>query len=218
LLLGSSALLLAACAGTIMPASHPPLTAYRAESAPVDVGAARVDITPPPGLSLFGHGPGSGVAVGYWTRLYCRAFFFRSAPALREGLAVVSCDLPQMSTLLQRRSAAAVCPPFPAARLLLSATHTHAGPGHFFESTNLGGMGSAHFPGYDDAVVQFLAERIARAVELARDRAQPARLRWLRDDAVWGITRNRSLAPFLANSPVFQAPSRPTQGLTGDES
>src|SRR5687767_2693140 len=149
ILLCWAAIALSSCFQRTLPASHPPLRPLPARAGPLEVGAARVDITPPPGLSLFGHGPGSGVAVGYWTRLYCRAFYFRSAPTLREGLAVVSCDLPQMSTLLHRRTAAAVCPPFPAARLMLAATHTHAGPGHFFESTNLGGLGSAHFPGYD---------------------------------------------------------------------
>src|SRR6187402_3307486 len=54
-------------------------------------GAARLDITPPPGFPLGGHGPAGNIAVGYWTRLNARAFYFR--PSNSDPFAMVSVDL-----------------------------------------------------------------------------------------------------------------------------
>ena len=59
---------LAACGARFTPSPQSP-------SAPADMGAAlqagiaRADITPPPGLSLFGHGPEGRVSVGTLLRL-----------------------------------------------------------------------------------------------------------------------------------------------------
>ena len=84
ILLCWAAIALSSCFQRTLPASHPPLRPLPARAGPLEVGAARVDITPPPGLSLFGHGPESGVAVGYWMRLYCRAIYIRSAQDRRD--------------------------------------------------------------------------------------------------------------------------------------
>jgi neutral ceramidase len=186
-----------------MPAAHPPLPPPDNAPSEILVGASRVDITPPPGPSTFGHGPGARVAVGYWTRLYCRAFYFETQVQRGQGVAFVTCELPQISTLLQRHAAARLRD-LPASRLMLVATHTHAGPGHYFESENLGGMTSAHFPGFDPKMVEFLSERIARAVEQARSNKRPASLRWLSSE-IWELTRNRSLTAYRANTRPFRA-------------
>ena len=193
------------CARNRMPAPHPPLAHADPVPAQLEVGAARVDITPPPGASLFGHGPGARVAVGYWTRLLCRAFYLTTRDRIEPGLAIVACDLPQVSTVLQRRVAVRIHPVLPTSNLLLLATHTHAGPGHFFDSENLGGAASSHFPGYDDAMVEFLSKRIAEAVVQARQNRRAAQMRWVKSSA-WQLTRNRSLAAHRLNRkpyPVF---------------
>lgn len=191
--------------GSTMPAAHPPLGVPSQPPSELLVGTSRVDVTPPPGPSTFGHGPGARVAVGYWTRLYCRAFYFEPRGRPEAAVAIVACELPQISTLLQRHSASRI-EGLPAARLMLVATHTHAGPGHYFESENLGGATSAHFPGFDPLMVEFLSERIASAVSAAREGKQLARVRWIGSD-VWGLTRNRSLSAHRENP---RWPGRPT--------
>jgi neutral ceramidase len=185
------------CALT-MPGASPPDPAPAAPVAParLEVGAARVDITPHPGFSMFGHGPDSRVASGYWSRLECRAFYFETnAP----GFVIVSCDLQSISTLLQRRAAALVKAPIPASRLMLTATHTHTAPAHYLDATLYNDLTSTRFPGYDEGLVTMLSERIADAVDRAYDARRPARVRWAARE-VWGLTRNRSLAPFDGNA------------------
>src|ERR1017187_6416844 len=54
------------------------------------VGVARVDVTPPPGVSTFGHAPDALVTDGYWSRLYCRVFVLKQTTGL--PLAIVPCD------------------------------------------------------------------------------------------------------------------------------
>ncbi len=205
------------CAGHRMPASHAPFEPRgRGMAGQLEVGVARVDITPPPGASLFGHGPGARVSVGFWTRLMCRAFFLSTQQALEPGLALVSCDLPMTSTLLHRRTALRLYPALPSSHLLLVATHTHAGPGHFFDAKNLNGATSSHFPGYDDAMVEFLAERIADAVMRARASRRPAQMRWVRD-RVWGLTRNRSLEAHRLNPKPYPGSDSAPKRLTDSE-
>jgi neutral ceramidase len=181
-----------------MPAGHAGLPAREATAGGFRAGAARIDVTPPPGVSMFGHGPGAGVAFGYWTRLLCRAFYLEPDGAPKDAFALVSCDLPAISTLLHRSVAGRAR--IPAARLVMTATHTHAGPGHYIESESFGGLGSSAFPGFDPAMVEFLATRIADAVKSAREGARPARLGWHKRQ-VWGLTRNRSPLPHAANRP-----------------
>ncbi|MFW5739235.1 MAG: neutral/alkaline non-lysosomal ceramidase N-terminal domain-containing protein [Myxococcota bacterium] len=206
-----------ACTSHRMPAPHAPFAPHgRGKAGQLEVGVARADITPPPGASLFGHGPGARVAVGMWTRLQCRAFYLSTQQAMDPGLAIVSCDLPMISTLLQRRTAVRIYPVLPSSNLVLVATHTHAGPGHFFDGENLSGATSSHFPGYDDAMVEFLAERIADAVMRARATRRPAQMRWVRRD-VWELTRNRSLPAHRLNPRPYPPSSRAPRKLSASE-
>jgi neutral ceramidase len=196
----------AACSSTLPMTgadTTPPRYLPRA-ARPIEVGAARADITPPPGASTFGHAPDSRVSQGYWSRLYCRAFVF--VPAGDTPLAMVSCDLGAISTLLQRSVAALVRPlGIHPSRVLLSATHTHAGPAHFFDGSSYGGSMSTRMPGFDPAMLRFLATRIADAINEAHQRRAPAALGWGRA-YVFHLTHNRSLGPFRANQPLFDLP------------
>lgn len=175
---------------------------------PLEVGVERVDITPPPGVSTFGHGPDAHVTNGYWTRLYCRVFVLQTSPDNR--VALIPCDLPAIGALLHQKvtdlleqkvdgacsqPAGAVVPPW---RVMISATHTHAGPGHYFESFAYTGITSTRLPGFDPDMLSFLATRIADGVRKASCAMHPARARWAHDK-VWGLTRNRSLLSYAAN-------------------
>jgi neutral ceramidase len=201
-------LALAGCGGSapFPPADAPLVEVQRPElgQSRLRVGAERADVTPPPGVSLFGHGPEGRVADGYWSRLYCRAFAFvldvgpgQPAPT---PLVVVPCDLGAISMLLQRSVADKAG--IPASRLMMTATHTHAGPAHYFEGEFYGGALSTREPGFDPKMVAFLSDEIAGAVVRAIKNAHPARLAWSHS-FLWGLTRNRSLKPFEQNDPPY---------------
>jgi neutral ceramidase len=141
----------------------------------------------------------------------CRAFVFEDVPSNRHAL--VSCDLAAISMLLQREVSERVADLVHPSRLMISATHTHAGPAHYFESPGYSGAFSTRLPGFDPAVVDFLADRIARAVKQATTTSARAELRWSHGE-VWGLTRNRSLNAFLANSPRLDTGAPPDPALT----
>src|SRR5262249_1003042 len=55
------------------------------------IGAAKMEITPPPGFPTGGHGPAGAIARGSWSRLWARAFFFKQPGG--PAVVLVSCDL-----------------------------------------------------------------------------------------------------------------------------
>jgi neutral ceramidase len=200
--------------------SEPPQKASAPEA--IRVGTARVDITPPPGVSTFGHASDSRVTDGVWTRLYCRVFAFETAS--HERLAIVPCDLAAMSTLLQRAVAAKLEGTLPATRLMMSATHTHAGPAHYFDALAFSDALSTQMPGFDRRIVELLANRIATGVKDAFHVAAPASLSWAHYEndppnakqGMWGISWNRSLPAYQYNprdedntkkAPIWTPPS-----------
>jgi neutral ceramidase len=198
----------AACAQGKMPKSQSDLGAVQRlpES---QLGVAEVDITPPPGLGLFGHGPESRVAEGTLLRLRCHAFVFvgpSAASGSSEALAFIPCELPAPSLLLQRKVAQLVNKQIPlgAERIWISATHTHAGPGHYFASQNYSGPLSSRRIGFDEDVLSFLATRIAKAITQAYMDRAPGRWGWA-TRRVQGLSKNRSYAIMLRN------PQRPAQ-------
>lgn len=185
------------------PAPHQPVAAQGLQA-----GFGRADITPPPGLGLAGNGPEGKQARGWRTRLYARALLVQDGRG--ERLALVTADLPHVSALLHRRVAERLKLAglhVSADNLLLSATHTHSGPGHFYEATEYNRT-SASIAGYDERVTAFLVARLSSAVEQAAGRLRPARMAW-GQRAVWGLTRNRSYEAFRRNTPRWEIEAPP---------
>ena len=174
-------------------------------------GFARVDITPPPGVGLAGNGPEGAEARGYRLRLYARVLVLADSGGNR--VAVVVADLPLSSALLHRRVAELTrrTDGIGADRLVIAATHTHAGPGHFFEAAAYNDQGSS-VVGFDPVMVDSLTSRIARAIHAAVADLRPARVAW-GSRAVWGETRIRSLPAMLRNIPLPTAPADAPAGL-----
>lgn len=162
-------------------------------------GAAEVDITPPPGMPKAGYSKNAHDGTGFRTRLRARALHLRHG---RASVCVVTLDLLGGSTVLQRLVAEAVAErtDVPLHGLFIGATHTHAGPGQFQGSPFYSRFASNR-PGFDPAWTQFLVERISTAVLDAVETRQPARAAVGRTE-VWGLTRNRSLAPHVRNATV----------------
>ena len=178
------------------------------------VGVARVDVTPLPGVSTFGYAPEAVATDGYWSRLYCRVFVFKPATGL--PLAIVPCDLTAISAALHHRVAEKVQEILPRSRIMLTATHTTAGPAHYFESEALAGMANPAAAGFDPAMLEMLASRIAEGIERANNRLRPARLRWGFTE-VSRLAHNRSLTAYLANSPNYSAVNHVNPGPQSSE-
>ncbi len=134
-------------------------------------GVSRIDITPPPGFATGGHGPAGGLARGYWTRLYARAFFF--ADPQGHPLILVTCDLFAVPGGLAREvgrrialqwgdSGLSVSPE----AVIVAATHTHQGPGNFLTAGVFNAYGSK-YPGFDRRLFSFLVDRVTLAASTA---------------------------------------------------
>lgn len=180
---------------TITPAAEP----ERAEVDGVLAGVAQVDITPPPGMPKAGFSKNAHDGIGFRNRLRARVLHLRSGTG---SVAWVQLDLLAGSSLLQHLIAHQIADrtDIGLSGIILGATHTHAGPGHF-DASDFYNRFAANRPGFDPAWTAWLAERISAAIVEAHDARRPARVATGRT-AVWGSTRNRSLAPFVQNIDV----------------
>jgi neutral ceramidase len=186
----------------------PPVTAHEG----VWAGFGRADITPGPGGGLAGWGPEARIAAGYRLRLYARALVLEDSRG--ERVALVVADLPLISPSLHRlvaESLLARSVPIGADRLILSATHTHAGPSHFF-SEHAYNRDVSSIDGYDPVLVGFLATGITAAVSEAYASRRAARVAWGKT-SVWGQTWNRSHDAFVRDSPPWVPPDTPPAHL-----
>lgn len=187
-------------------ASPPPVP-----SAGLRAGFGRVDITPPPGVGLSGNGPEGRRSTGYRVRLYARALLLEDRSG--ERVAFVVADLPHISPNLHRLTAQRIrgSTGIGADRLVIAATHVHAGPGHFYAERQYN-KSTSRVEGYDSAMVEFLVSRFAQAVLAALRDTALARVAW-GSAAVWGHTRNRSYEAFLRNKPEWTPPAPVPPGL-----
>ena len=157
------------------------------------------DITPPPGVGMSAFSADSRQAVGFRQRLYARAIVLEDESGERIALVVV--DLGMVSLILHRRVADRTLrsgTEIGADRLLLSATHTHSGPGNFFAADGYN-ANAGRFVGFDPVVTDFLIDGIAGAIEDAASDLQPARAGW-RFEPVWDFTFNRSYEAYERNT------------------
>jgi len=173
-------------------------------------GFARVDITPPPGVGLSGNGPESRPATGYRLRLHARAMVLEDANG--EKMAFVVADLGHLSANLHRLTADRIdSTGIGADRLIISATHTHAGPSHHYAERQYN-RNISQVSGYDPRMVEFLVSRFARAVKNADSELRRACVAWSQTP-VWGHTRNRSYDAYLRDKPAWSPPFPPPPGL-----
>ena len=182
------------------PVSPPPTAPTPAPvSGGLLAGFGTRDITPPPGVGMSAFSADSRQAVGFRQRLYARAIVLEDDSGERVALVVV--DLGMVSLILHRRVADRTLlsgTGIGADRLLLSATHTHSGPGNFFAADGYN-QNAGRFPGFDPVVTDFLIDGIAGAIEDAASDLQPARAGW-RFEPVWDFTFNRSYEAYERNS------------------
>jgi neutral ceramidase len=185
-----------------LPVSTSPAAAARANT--LLAGSGRSDLTPPPGVGLAGNGPEGRTATGWRHRLYARALVLEDRRG--ERIALVVTDLAHVSANLHRLAAARVVSEtgIGADRLIVSATHTHSGPGHFYGERQYNEH-SARLAGYDPAVTEFLVSGIVNAVRQAYRDLKPAKAAW-GFQVLRGFTRNRSYRAYCHNPPHLRGP------------
>lgn len=120
-------------------------------------GAATTVITPAAGLELEGY-LRDGPSVGVLDELTCQAVVFDDGAT---RLVVAAADLIGITRPLRERVCAGL--DLPPGQVMLTATHTHCGPGNLAS------------PGHED-LLNLLAERMIQAVTAAMTALQPVRL------------------------------------------
>ncbi|MBT7887614.1 MAG: alkaline ceramidase, partial [Deltaproteobacteria bacterium] len=86
-------------------------------------------------------------------------------------------------------------------------THTHSGPGNFFES-KMYNDNASNKPGLDEKYVAFCSQQIAEGIIKACNEQKPARIATGVTE-VYGATINRALPPYLKNSQIKKLKEKP---------
>ena len=139
------------------------LLAPELAAAQLRVGVAEVDVTPPPGVSMYGYGArGENVATGVNDPLYAKAIVLDDG---ERTAAWVTLDLGYADKPLTRDVRAAVSAALGFDDVFLTASHTHSGPRFV-----------ADFPSAEEPWVGEVRRKIADAVVEAHGARRPARL------------------------------------------
>ena len=181
-----------------------------AQAAPLRAGVGKADITPRTGYYLGGWTRQDRVAQGQHTRLWARALVLQRGD---RKVALVALDLFMVpGGLVKHVGDALSARGFSESNLLVSASHTHSGPGGYanFKTFNTAAPGLATVtdplsfyrlldaPPADPQLYSFLVRQVTAAVRRAdRDRA-PAQAGWGRAE-IHGLTQNRSIEAHLAD-------------------
>lgn len=131
-----------------------------------NIGVAKTDITPQPGIPLAGYRERAGSAEGMHDPLFARALAFESSTG---GLIMIALDVLAVDDDLVaaiRREVTSRMEEVPAARVVICATHTHSGPSGIF----------ATLEDYDRILAGEIACKSARAAVAAWESRRPGRL------------------------------------------
>ncbi|MGW8331635.1 neutral/alkaline non-lysosomal ceramidase N-terminal domain-containing protein [Streptomyces sp. NPDC055897] len=146
---------------------------------------------------LLGYGKADQQSAGLHTRQRARAFAFEEG---RVRLLLVVCELPLMSDAVVREVLRRLPEGYGAANVMLTATHTHCGPGGYFHhrlyNSNTGGFREQTFRAITDGITEAALAAIA---DLA-----PAQLR-LAQGELRNASINRSRPAFDRNPAADRA-------------
>lgn len=194
--LATALLFLSGCCAKISGTLPPPQQLSQQQH--IEVGAAKIDITPVPGIAMGGYSIVGTTGRGYWTRLYARTLYFRDTDG--HSFALVSCDLWSVSGGLADRVAELVAQQgkkLAREQIILAATHTHHSPGNFSTSPMYNEFAS-YRKGFDSNLFHFFAQRIAQSIVKAMDSSTPATIAFSQQK-IPKLVRNRSVDAFLLN-------------------
>ena len=172
----------------------------------LSVGVGMSDITGPVGeVVLMGYADGEQKAAGLHTRLYARAFIFAS-PKTNKRVVWVSAELGQLFSSIKqgvlKKLAAQYGSLYNDQNVMLSATHTHSGPGgyshHTIYNISIGGFYKENY----DAIVDGITEAIAQA----HNRLAPGTVSMVSQELSEPTMVNRSKAAFVLNGELLSTP------------
>ena len=163
-------------------------------------GAARADITPPPGMPMAGYSMWANYGKGFRTRLFARVLYLK--PRSGSAVALVQCDLLTGSLLLNQRVAERIASKTDVGMegLTIAGTHTHSGPGNYFEN-NFYNDHASNAAGFDSGYFDYLSGQIAEAIIRAYADRKPARIATGKVH-IRHMTRNRSIQSYQANKNI----------------
>lgn len=187
------------------PAASAP-NANRAIDPKLLVGVGMSDITGPISeVVLMGYADGDQKAGGLHTRLYARAYIFANATT-NKRVVWVSAELGMMFSSVKQgvlaKLAAKYGSTYTDQNLMLSATHTHSGPGGYSHHTiynfSIGGFVKENY----DAIVDGIAEAISQA----HDGLAPGFVSIVSHDLIDSTMVNRSKVAFMLNAEALAVP------------
>jgi neutral ceramidase len=207
----------AAIACAVVAACAAPATAS-AQNGTLRAGAGKADVTPATGYYLGGWTRADRTAHGQHTRLWSRALVLERGG---RKVALVAIDLFMVpGGMVKHIGERLAAQGFSEQNILISASHTHSGPGGYanyptlntaapsFETTtalDVASYMSLLNPGpANPQLYRFLVERISTAIARANQDLGAAEAGW-GSARIVGITRNRSLEAHLANHDIIKA-------------
>ena len=186
------------------------LVPAQAQAAELQAGVGKADVTPRTGYYLGGWTRADRVAQGQHTRLHSRALVLRSG---NRKVALVQLDLFMVpSGMVQHIGEALASRGFSERNILISASHTHSGPGGYANyptfNTAAPALSTAQDPSTfvglldpppaDRQLYTFLVQQISKAIIRADRNLGPAVAGWGSRE-LKGVTRNRSVEAHLFN-------------------
>ena len=162
------------------------------------VGVAKNDITGAAAeIGMMGYAKLGQKAQGIHSRLWARAFVFKSLPSERK-VAIVNADLgmvfPSIKQDVIKKLQQRLGQEFDETNVLIAATHTHSGSGgyafHTLYNITIGGFyGPNH---------QVIVEGITQAIITAYQKLRPANI-YINQGELTGASTNRSLPAYYEN-------------------
>lgn len=174
-------------------------------AAPYLVGAGIGDITgPAAGLATAGYAAPAPKTAGIHQRLWARAFVVAERDRTDGRVAVVTVDLCYVTGAVKAAVVEALAerfgPSYGHANVMLTATHTHSGPGGFGHHA----MYNVPTNGFSQENFDIIVKGIVEAIAEAHANMRPASIR-MTTGTLHGASRNRSLAAFELNDAALRA-------------
>ena len=172
-----------------------------------EIGSGIHDITGPAAEAVMvGYGDSDQVNRGIHMRLWSRAYVMGD-PLTEEQVVFVSADLSHIPQGVKqgviRRLQAVYGERYNDANVMLTATHTHVGPGNYNHHIVLNSPTSFFSAGFDPQHYDTIVEGIFRSIERAVENVEPGDI-LLTQSRVNDVSVNRNPDPYSSNPDAWQ--------------
>lgn len=186
------------------PMTHTPDTPLFQNFSGYHIGVGRADCTGQVSdINLMGYGKSGQNARGLLTRLYSRAFIMID-PDGSNRVAFVTVEIGMISQRLRlevlKRLQSKYGSLYRRDNVILSGTHTHSGPGGYFQYT----IFVLACEGFNNRTFEYMVSGIVKSIEIAHTNTKPGKIFINRGD-VAGVQINRSPTSYLRNPQAERA-------------